>query len=81
VAEFTRDVQRAKVISAGALMRPCRHGAAYDTRVRIGDRAASFAAAIVASAQPFGVVDEAGTLIGEIQRDAVIDLLAGRKAT
>ena len=81
VAEFTRDVQRAKVISAGALMRPCRDGAAYETRVRIGDRAASFAAAIVASAQPFGVVDEAGTLIGEIQRDSVIDLLAGRKAT
>ena len=81
VAEFTRDVQRAKVISAGALMQPCRDGTAYATRVRSGDRAASFAAAIVASAQPFGVVDEAGTLIGEIQRDAVIDLLAGRKAT
>ena len=81
VAEFTRDVQRAKVISAGALMRPCRDGTAYATRVRIGDRAASFAAAIVASTHPFGVVDEAGTLIGEIQRDAVIDLLAGRKAT
>jgi len=81
VAEFTRDVQRAKVISAGALMRPCRDGAAYATRVRIGDRAASFAAAIVASAQPFGVVDEAGRLIGEIQRDVVIDLLAGRIAT
>jgi len=81
VAEFTRDVQRAKVISAGALMRPCRDGAAYATRVRIGDRAASFAAAIVVSAQPFGVVDDAGALIGEIQRDAVIDLLAGRKAT
>src|SRR5262245_35206237 len=81
VAEFTRDVQRAKVISAGALMRPCRDGAAYEMRVRIGDRAASFAAAIVASAQPFGVVDEGGTLIGEIPRDAVIDLLAGRKAT
>ncbi len=81
VAEFTRDVQRAKVISAGALMRPCRDGAAYAARVGIGDRAASFAAAIVASAQPFGVVDEAGRLIGEIQRDVVIDLLAGRKAT
>jgi len=81
VAEFTRDVQRAKVISAGALMQPCRDGTAYATRVRVGDRAASFAAAIVASAQPFGVVDEAGTLIGEIHRDIVIDLLAGRKAT
>jgi hypothetical protein len=56
--------------------------ARYDAaRVRIDDRAASFAAAIVASAQPFGVVDESGTLIGEIQRDVVIDLLAGRKAT
>jgi len=62
-------------------MRPCRDGAAYATRVRSVTGAASFAAAIVASAQPFGVVDEAGRLIGEILRDVVIDLLAGRKAT
>jgi glycine betaine/proline transport system ATP-binding protein len=81
VADFTRDVQRAKVISAGALMRACASDAVYETHVRVGDRAASFAAAIVASAQPFGVVDAAGTLIGEIQRDDVIDLLAGRKVT
>ncbi|HTO82320.1 MAG TPA: glycine betaine/L-proline ABC transporter ATP-binding protein [Methylomirabilota bacterium] len=81
VAEFTRDVQRAKVISAGALMRPCRDGATYATRVRSGDRAATFAAAIVASPQPFGVVDDAGRIVGEIERDVVIDLLAGRKPT
>src|SRR5262249_47400933 len=81
VAEFTRDVQRAKVISAGTLMRPCRDGTTYAARVRAGDRAASFAAAIVGSAEPFGVVDESGALIGEIRRDDVIDLLAGRKVT
>ena len=81
VAEFTRDVQWAKVVSAAALMRTCDGKATYATCVRAGDRAASFAAAIVASTHPFGVIDESGALIGEIQRDDVVDLLAGRKAT
>jgi glycine betaine/proline transport system ATP-binding protein len=81
VAEFTRDVQWAKVVSAGAVMGPSRDGAVYSNRVRISDRAATFAAAIVASAEPFGVVDDDGALIGEVQRDVIIDLLAGRKVT
>ena len=77
VAEFTRDVQRAKVISAGRLMRPVsadRHGGRVDQAAKI----ASFAAEIVAAASPFAVTDAGGSVIGEVTPQAVIDLLAGR---
>jgi glycine betaine/proline transport system ATP-binding protein len=78
VREFTRDVQRAKVISARSLMRPAAPGGRYANYVQAGARIASFAAQIVASDQPFGVIGENGQLAGEIHRDAVVALLAGR---
>jgi glycine betaine/proline transport system ATP-binding protein len=78
VREFTRDVQRAKVISARALMRPTASGASYAGQVKANARIASFAAQIVATDRPFGVIDERGQLAGEIHRDAVVALLAGR---
>jgi glycine betaine/proline transport system ATP-binding protein len=78
VREFTRDVQRAKVISARALMAPpTSHG--HAGRVAAGARVASFAARIVASERPYAVVDEGERIVGEIHRDAVIALLAGRE--
>jgi glycine betaine/proline transport system ATP-binding protein len=78
VREFTRDVQRAKVISARALMRPAAAGSSYAGQVQAKARIASFAAQIVAADRPFGVVDEHGQLAGEVHRDSVVALLAGR---
>jgi len=78
VREFTRDVQRAKVISARALMRPPAPGGRYASHVQATARIASFAAQIVAADQPFGVIGEDGQLAGEVHRDAVVALLAGR---
>ena len=78
VREFTRDVQRAKVISARSLMRPAAPGGRHANHVQAGARIASFAAQIVAADQPFGVIGENGQLAGEIHRDAVVALLAGR---
>ncbi len=80
VAEFTRDVQRAKVISARSLMTPPAPRADYPARVRESARVASFAAEIVASERPFAVIDDDGRVVGEVHRAAVIDLLAGRNA-
>jgi len=80
VAEFTRDVQRAKVISAGALMGPTNAGAAYAGRVAASAKVASFAPQIVASDQPFAVTGDDGVILGEVHRDAVINLLVGREA-
>lgn len=78
VSEFTRDVQRAKVMSAGRLMtQPLTGHAGYAGSVRPNDKVATFVESIVRSRMPVAVVDEAGHLIGEVTYDAVIDLLAG----
>jgi glycine betaine/proline transport system ATP-binding protein len=79
VAEFTREVDRAKVISAGALMSAPKAGASYAGEVARGARIASFAADIVDCDRPFAVVDEAGGLVGEISAARVIDLLARKR--
>lgn len=76
VAEFTRDVDRAKVISARSLMRACdgtEHGGTVSPEAKIS----SFSASIVAAGKPFAVVNGTGKPIGEVTPQAVIDLLAG----
>lgn len=78
VAEFTRDVARAKVMSAGRLMQPAS-ASSYRHNVKIGDKVARFAADIVTERTPFGVIDGSGSLAGEVTPDAVIALLAGCK--
>ena len=80
VAEFTRDVQRAKVVSARTLMDAPRADGNYAGRVAAHARVASFAADIVGSDRSFAVVDEAGAVLGAIAPQKVVDLLAGRSA-
>ena len=78
VAEFTRDVQRAKVISAKALMRSPQPGVQHGGSVPADARVAAFAAAIIGETRPFAVVDGSGAVVGQVARDDVIDVLAGR---
>ena len=76
VAEFTRDVQRAKVISARSLMRPpgkAQHAGTVSPDARVS----SFSAQIISAKKPFAVVNGTGKPIGEVTPEAVIDLLAG----
>ena len=80
VAAFTRHVNRAKVMTAATLMRPVVPGAQQGGTVAAGAKIASFAAAIVADSRPFAVSD-GGRIVGEVTREAVIDLLAGRDRT
>ncbi len=76
VAEFTRDVQRAKVTSARTIMRPAGK-AGHAGKVDAGARIAAFSSAIVSAGKPFAVTDESGAVIGEVTPQAVIDLIAG----
>jgi glycine betaine/proline transport system ATP-binding protein len=79
VAEFTKDVNHAKVISARSLMqRPARAGK-YAKSVPADSRVASFAAEIVSAGKPFAVTGEHGEIIGEITAQSVIALLAGNE--
>jgi glycine betaine/proline transport system ATP-binding protein len=77
VAEFTRDVQRSKVMSAGRLMQPVSGMSEYGGQVKVSDKVATFAAQIVGMKRTFSVVDTHGRIAGEVTADAVIDLLAG----
>jgi glycine betaine/proline transport system ATP-binding protein len=76
VAEFTRDVQRAKVMSAARLMRPVAGGSDYGGSVDASDKIASFSARIVGSRKVFLVTNADGKPVGEVTPEAVIDLLA-----
>jgi len=76
VAEFTRDVPRAKVTSARTIMRPAGK-AKHAGKVGAGDIVSKFSSSIVAAGKPFSVTDENGQVIGEVTPEAVIDLLAG----
>jgi len=77
VAEFTRHIPRAKVLSARTLMRAGPAPGETAGEVAATDSIEDIAARVVASELPFGVVDEAAGLIGSIDRQTVIDVLAG----
>jgi glycine betaine/proline transport system ATP-binding protein len=78
VAEFTRDVQRSKVMSAASLMRPVSPSADYGGTVAAKDKIASFSARIVGVRKNFLVAAEDGRPLGEVTPDDVIDILADR---
>jgi glycine betaine/proline transport system ATP-binding protein len=78
VAEFTRDVQRAKVMSAARLMRPQLSSIEYGGTVKMTDKISSFAAHIVGVRKNFLVTTADGKPVGEVAPDDVIDLLADR---
>jgi len=78
VAEFTRDVQRAKVMSAARLMQPLSGKTVEEApRIHADTKVAAFAAEIVAARKCFIVVGPDNLPIGEITPEAVIGLLAG----
>jgi glycine betaine/proline transport system ATP-binding protein len=79
VAEFTRDVNRAKVMSAQSLMTRGKKHEGHAGKVEAKAKIEAFAADIVGANAPFAVVDGHGKLVGEIAPQAVIDLLAGRR--
>jgi glycine betaine/proline transport system ATP-binding protein len=80
VAEFTYDVPRAKVLTAGSVM-TALDGAPTESqfagRVAAGERIEVLAAEVVAAEAPFLVVDEGGAALGLLTREAVLQVLVG----
>jgi glycine betaine/proline transport system ATP-binding protein len=77
VAAFTADAPRAKILTAGAVMRPVDGTRLHDevaADARIGD----IAARVEAAAGPVAVV-EAGRVIGQLDRQAVVTVLVGHE--
>jgi glycine betaine/proline transport system ATP-binding protein len=78
VAEFTRHIPRAKVMSAASAMEPWREGAATAGTVAASDRIADIADRVEAADRPFAVLGADGQPVGLIGRQAVVDVLVGR---
>ncbi len=78
VAEFTRDVQRAKVMSVKSLMQKANGTRDYAGEVKADQKIAAVAARVVEAGRPFAVVDAGGALVGEIAPQPILDLLIGR---
>ena len=79
VAAFTRNVQRAKVVTVRSIMGPL-DGAGADNAVRDADKIADVAPSVIASGRPVAVLDAAGTPVGALTPQAVIDTLIGKDA-
>ncbi len=78
VAEFTRDVSRAKALSVGSIMRPLGNAGArgdYAGELTADQKIAQVAPLLRAAGQPFAVVNGTGEVIGELVRDDVVDIL------
>jgi glycine betaine/proline transport system ATP-binding protein len=78
VAEFTRDVPRAKVLSARRVMRPARAPNGLAGEVPADARLAAIAARVMAAERPLAVVED-GRVVGVIGRDEVVAALIGRE--
>jgi glycine betaine/proline transport system ATP-binding protein len=78
VEEFTRHIPRAKVLSAGTVMRAGPVPEEIAGQVSAQSRIEDIAGQVTASDLPFAVIDEASAVIGSIDRQAVIDVLVGK---
>ncbi len=77
VAEFTRDVSRAKVLTVRSIMAPFDPAAPVGGRLPAAARIQQVAQQVVESSLPFAVEDEAGETLGLLTRAAVLSVLVG----
>jgi glycine betaine/proline transport system ATP-binding protein len=78
VAEFTKDIPRAKVLSAAAIMAPLGDGAGLSGEVSIHTKVEDLAEQALQANADLAVVDDAGRAVGRITRQSVQDLLVGK---
>ena len=72
VRDFTEDVPRYKVLSVGKVMRPASKGLSAKGGVRSGAKIESAINQVADTDSPVAVVDEAGEIVGEIDREIIM---------
>jgi glycine betaine/proline transport system ATP-binding protein len=77
VAAFTRNVQRAKVVTARSIMGPIGNTSGRQI-VRAADKIADIAPAVIEGGQSVPVIDEQEMVIGTLSPQSVIDTLIGK---
>lgn len=75
VAEFTKDIPRAKLLSVGALMTPTKETKKRKLVVQKTDKVAAIASDILMQKEAATVVDEAGKICGLLTREQVAQIL------
>ena len=79
VAEFTRDVPRAKVLSVRSIMEPIDGPLIAENQVAADAKVQDIADEVMRRGTAVAVVDGAGTTIGLLTKDAVLAALLGRE--
>ncbi len=75
VAEFTRDIPRAKLLSVGSIMGPVSAEAHPDIELSVGDPVASVARKVLNQEQRVRVVDDDHAVVGSLHRTELVDAL------
>ncbi len=75
VADFTREIPRAKVLSVRAIMREPVDSPSGE--VRADDKVQDVAAVVAAGSRSFAVLDENGAVIGSLTREHILEVLIG----
>ncbi len=78
VAEFTRDIPRAKVLSAQSIMASVQGNESNDNPINQHTKVEDLAPQVVNCAHPVAVVNDDGEVVGQLDRQRVIDVLVNR---
>jgi glycine betaine/proline transport system ATP-binding protein len=79
VAEFTRYVPRAKVVTLGSVMQSGAPAGDVAGTLQASDRIEDVADRVEAAALPHAVADAEGRVVGTVDARAVVDVLIGRR--
>jgi glycine betaine/proline transport system ATP-binding protein len=80
VAEFTKEVPRAKVLSARTVMAPFAGTDGFAGLIAADAKIQTIARRVIDAGRPFGVTDRNGQIIGRIDPAAVLAVLVGDQA-
>ncbi len=81
VAEFTRDIPRAKVLTAGAIMAPLENHGELSGQVSMRSKIEEISEQMVEASNDVAVVDDGGNAVGRLSRKAVLAVLVGRSVS
>ena len=79
VAEFTRDIPRAKLLSVGSIMKTTKKLNKSTLKINKSDKISSVAPKIISSNSVATVVDDNGEICGELTKDQIIEILFSDK--
>ncbi|MDH3414180.1 MAG: glycine betaine/L-proline ABC transporter ATP-binding protein, partial [Gammaproteobacteria bacterium] len=81
VAEFTRDIPRAKVLTAGAIMAPLENHGDLSGQVSMHSKIAEISEQMVEASSDVAVMDDGGNAVGRLSREAVLAVLVGKSVS